>query len=227
MGASLVEHGNLRSRSSSGWSVSFLPRPDPAPFGRRHGGPWRELKSCSSGCHETAPARGSPRGRRPAGRRPRRRHPRSARQHDDGHSARAAGPARLAGTGPGQQRPTDDRSPPGSATSRGSPRPRSSPGTPGCARSSASRAAGTTAARSPRTAPSTCAGRSSRRPPMPPGTRRTRSGTSAPSSGSVVSAGPRSPGSTSPASSPPPSGTCSPSVRRSAPAGPTWLLWSL
>ena len=51
------------------------------------------------------------------------------------------------------------RSRPSSATSAGSPHPRSWLATPGCAPSSASRAAGTTGARSPRTGPSTCAGR--------------------------------------------------------------------
>ena len=76
-------------------------------------------------------------------------------------------------------------------------------------------------ASSPRTDPSSCAGRSSRRRPTRPVTRRTRSGTSATSAASAASAGPRSPGSTSPASSPPPSGTCSPSVSPSLPAGPT------
>jgi len=56
---------------------------------------------------------------------------------------------------------------------------------------------------------------------------RTRSGTSAPMAGSAASAAPRSPGSTSPASCRRRSSSCSPGVSRSAPAGPTWLLWSL
>jgi transposase len=100
------------------------------------------------------------------------------------------------------------RSPPSSATSGGSRPPRSSPGTPGCARSSASRAAGTTGARSPRTARSTCAGPSSRRRPTRPDTPPIASGTSTRRSASAASAERRSPGSSSPASSALRSGTC-------------------
>ena len=69
--------------------------------------------------------------------------------------------------------------------------------------------------------PKTCAGRSSRRRLTRLGTRHTRSGTSGRRSASAASAGARWPASRSPASCPPPSGTCSPSVSRSLPAGPT------
>src|SRR6266545_5221058 len=85
--------------------------------------------------------------------------------------------------------------------------PRSSPDTPGCAPSSVSRATATSAGRSPRTARSTFAGRSSRPPPTRPATPGIASGTSGRNSGSAVSVARRSPGSTSPASSPKPSGT--------------------
>jgi hypothetical protein len=113
------------------------------------------------------------------------------------------------------------------AFGHGSRPPRSSPGRPACAPSSASRAAGTTGDRWRATVPSTCAGRSSRRPPTPPVTPSTASGTSTPSDASAASGAARLPGSRSPASSPPPSGTCSPRASPLIPAGPPRVLWSL
>jgi hypothetical protein len=73
--------------------------------------------------------------------------------------------------------------------------------------------------------PRYCAGRCWRPPPMPPVIPATATSTRPPRPGSGASAAPRSPASRSPASSPRPSGTCSPPRPRSARQGPTHTLW--
>jgi transposase len=118
------------------------------------------------------------------------------------------------------------RSPPSSATSAASPRPRSWSATPGCARGSTSPVVGITAGRWPATAPPTCGGPWSRLPSTPPTILAIVATTSAPRLAWAPSAVPRSPGWRSPASSPRSSGTCSPSRSRSRRQGPR-TLWSL
>ena len=93
--------------------------------------------------------------------------------------------------------------------------PRSWSVTPASAPESASRAHKTGAARSPRTDPNISAGRSSRPPPARPAIRPTRPITSAPPRDSDVNAVARSPALRSPAGSPKPSGTCSPTTNPS------------
>jgi transposase len=92
------------------------------------------------------------------------------------------------------------------------PSPRSSSAIPACARSSASPARRTAAARGPSRGRSTCAGRCSKPSCTRCGTPPTQSATSATSSAWASSAAPGSPRSTSPASSPRRSGTCSPTT---------------
>jgi transposase len=111
------------------------------------------------------------------------------------------------------------------ATSPDSRQRRSWSATPGCALRWINPVGTTGAGSWPRTARSTCAGPWSRRPPTPRTTRSTRPATSAPRPGWAASAGHRSPASTSPASSPRPSGTCSPPTSpslRQAPPRPLW-----
>jgi transposase len=111
-------------------------------------------------------------------------------------------------------------------TSGGSPRPSTSSGTPGSARTFASRVVATTGDRSPRTGPSSCAGRSSKRPPTPVRIPDTTTTTSRRARASASGAVPPSPGSSSRAPSPPPSGTCSPRTK-SSPRQVPYVIWSL
>jgi transposase len=99
--------------------------------------------------------------------------------------------------------------------SSASRRRRSFAATRDCARASCSPALPTAADRSQSTGRATCAGRSSKPRSTRASTRFTGSATSGPNGASAASADPRSPRSTSPASSPPRSGTCSPATNPS------------
>ena len=99
----------------------------------------------------------------------------------------------------------------------------SSAATPGSAHASTNPATPTAAARSPSRDHATCAGRCSKPPCTPATTRSTPSATSAPSNASAANAAPKSPRSTSPASSPRRSGTCSPAISPSLRQAPVFV----